>query len=70
MRRVALNLSLGAGYVLGTLFVWIGIEMYAIDGARLAPAVLSLAVGIALWSLLSAAGRALRTGMHAGEDGA
>jgi len=70
MRRALLNFALGAGYVLGTLFVWIGIEMVAIDGARLAPGVLSVAVGIGCWSLLSTAGRALRTGMHAGADGA
>jgi hypothetical protein len=60
MIRPVINIGLGLGYVLGTLLVWIGMEMYVIDGSRLAPATLSVAAGIALWQITVLAGRSVR----------
>jgi hypothetical protein len=60
MIRAALNLALAAGYLLGVVLVWIGIEMYTVDEARLAPSLVSVAVGIMVWWALASFGKAMR----------
>lgn len=59
MIQTAINAMLGLGYLAGLVLVWIGLEMFVIDGGRLAPALFSVAAGIALWAALVAAGKAL-----------
>jgi hypothetical protein len=58
--RPIFNIGLMAGYLLGVVLVWIGIEMYAVDGARLAPSLLSVLAGILVWAALVAFGRLAR----------
>jgi predicted tellurium resistance membrane protein TerC len=58
MMQTLINLLLGLGYVVGLILVWIGLEMYVVDGRRFAPAFLSIVVGVGLWSILVAAGKA------------
>jgi len=68
MMRPVINFILGLGYVVGLLFVWIGIEMYAIDGSRLAPAVLSVVMGILAWQVTVFIGRLVRGASLQGEE--
>ena len=67
MIRPIFNVGLMAGYLLGVVLVWIGIEMYAVDGARLAPSLLSVLAGILVWAALVAFGRLARGGGAPGE---
>jgi hypothetical protein len=64
--QLTFNMVLAAGYLLGVVLIWIGIEMYTVDGARLAPALLSVAVGIGLWWALATVGRWMRRGVLPG----
>ncbi len=60
--RALANALLGVGYAAGMLFVWIGLEMYVIDGRALEPSLLSVVVGITLWALMVEGGRRLSAG--------
>jgi hypothetical protein len=64
-----LNLALAAGYILGVILVWIGIEMYALDGARFFPSLLSVVTGIGVWWLLASIGRRMRPSRPAAAEG-
>lgn len=59
MIQTLINSLLGLGYVAGLALVWIGLEMFVIDGRALAPSLLSLIAGIGLWAALVALGKAL-----------
>jgi hypothetical protein len=60
MMRPIFNILLAIGYLMGIVLVWIGVEMFAVDGARLAPSLLSVSVGIAVWWVLASFGRRMR----------
>jgi hypothetical protein len=59
MMQLLVNAVLGVGYVAGLMLVWIGMEMFAIDGRSFAPSLLSVAAGIALWAGLVSVGKQL-----------
>lgn len=59
MIQPLVNALLGFGYIVGLFLVWVGMEMYVIDGRRFAPSVLSVFAGIALWAALVAIGKAV-----------
>ena len=57
--RTLANGMLAASYIAGLLLVWIGLEMYIIDGRSLEPSLLSVATGVALWAFTVDIGRRL-----------
>ncbi|MBL9119746.1 MAG: hypothetical protein JNL80_07525 [Phycisphaerae bacterium] len=59
MIQTLINALLGLGYIAGLILVWIGLEMFVIDGRRFAPSFLSIVAGVGLWALLVATGKAL-----------
>lgn len=59
MIQALINAAMGLGYIAGLFLVWVGMEMYVVDGGRFAPAFLSVVAGIALWAGLVSIGKAL-----------
>lgn len=59
MIQTIINALLGLGYVFGLFLVWVGMEMYIVDGRPFGPSFLSVLAGIGLWAALVAIGKAL-----------